>query len=117
GNSTVQGGGVWAYSALSSPALPAPMNPPPRPYYPGFEITFFLPVSGTAAGPASKFQLQPSPFLSACDPFRASTAHPGGMQICLADGSVQGMSQGISPTTYWWACTPSGGETLPSDWN
>jgi len=92
------------------------MNPPPKPFYPGFETTFFLPASGTAAGPASKFQIQPTPFLSNCDPYRASTGHTGGMQVCLADASVRSLSDGISPNTWWWACTPMGGETLASDW-
>lgn len=68
-------------------------------------------------GPASKFQVRPTPFDSgACDPGRASTAHPGGIQVCLADGSVRTISPGISPETWWAACTPSGGEVLSNDW-
>src|SRR5438128_2217127 len=62
------GGSYWAYSALSRPVLPAPMNPP-RPVYPGFEITFFAGVAPQSIGPASKFQVQPSPFVGNCDPF------------------------------------------------
>jgi prepilin-type N-terminal cleavage/methylation domain-containing protein len=68
-------------------------------------------------GPASKFQVRPAPFDSAaCDPRRASTAHLGGMRVGLADGSVRTLSAGISPETWWAACTPSGGEVLPADW-
>jgi prepilin-type N-terminal cleavage/methylation domain-containing protein/prepilin-type processing-associated H-X9-DG protein len=68
-------------------------------------------------GPASKFQLQPSPFgSSACDPRLASTPHSGGMQVCLADGSVRSISHGISPQTWWAACTPSDGEILGDGW-
>ena len=68
-------------------------------------------------GPASKFQVQPLPFLSAaCDVNRASTSHTGGMQTCLADGSVRNLAPSISPTTWWSACTPSGNEVLGSDW-
>jgi prepilin-type N-terminal cleavage/methylation domain-containing protein len=116
-----EGGSYWAFSALSSPALPPPMNPPPRPVYPGFQISFFLafPGGATAVGPASRFLLQPQPFLgpgSNCDPLRASTAHTGGMQVCLADGSVRGLAPAISPDTWWYACTPSGDEVLGSDW-
>src|SRR5262245_23327078 len=68
-------------------------------------------------GPASKFQVQPTPFASsACDPRLASTPHPGGMQACLADGSVRSISAAISPQTWWAACTPADGEVLGNDW-
>jgi prepilin-type N-terminal cleavage/methylation domain-containing protein len=115
------GGSFWAYSALSSPVLPPPMSGPPisHPYYPGFEISFFLAAGNagqTAVGPASKFQIQPSPFNGNCDPLRASSAHTAVMNGLLGDGSVRTLSAGISPTTWWWACTPSGGEVLASDW-
>jgi prepilin-type N-terminal cleavage/methylation domain-containing protein len=68
-------------------------------------------------GPASKFQQTPTPFTGpTCDPRRASTAHAGGMQVGLADGSVRSLSAGMSPETWWAACTPTGGEVLSSDW-
>jgi prepilin-type N-terminal cleavage/methylation domain-containing protein len=70
-----------------------------------------------AFGPQSKFQIQPSPFDGdACDPRLASTAHPGGMQVCLADGSGRSISPQISPDTWWAACTPADGESMGSDW-
>src|SRR6266550_5213448 len=71
---------------------------------------------GTGIGPQSKFQIQPSPFIGNCDPARTATAHPGGMQACLADASVRNLSAGISGNTWWFACTPFGGEVLGSDW-
>jgi len=68
-------------------------------------------------GPASKFQQQPTPFAGpACDPRRAATAHSGGMQVCLADGSVRSIGAGVRPETWWAACTPNGGEVLSADW-
>jgi hypothetical protein len=68
-------------------------------------------------GPSSKFQQLPTPYTgAACDPRRAATAHPGGMQVCLADGSVRSVSGGIRPETWWAACTPNGGEVLSADW-
>jgi prepilin-type N-terminal cleavage/methylation domain-containing protein len=112
------GGSFWAFSTLSSPALPKPMNPPPKPYYPGFDISFFAaaPGGGTAIGPASKFQVQPNPYQTNCDPLRASTPHTAVMMSLLGDGSVRAINGAISPNTWWFVCTPSGGEVLGSDW-
>ncbi|MSR32864.1 MAG: DUF1559 domain-containing protein [Gemmataceae bacterium] len=108
------GGSYWAYSALSSPVLPAPMNPP-RPVYPGFEITFFMAVPGAnAVGPQSKFQVTPTPFNGNCNPFQAATPHQA-MQGCMVDGSIRSISGGVSPNTWWAACTTNGGEVL-GDW-
>jgi len=46
----------------------------------------------------------------------ANSPHSGGINVCLGDGSVKFVSQGISATTWWWAMTPNGAEPLPSDW-
>jgi prepilin-type N-terminal cleavage/methylation domain-containing protein/prepilin-type processing-associated H-X9-DG protein len=71
---------------------------------------------GTGTGAASKFQIQPTPFLGNCDPARPSSPHSGGMNVALADGSVRVLTDGISATTWWAAVTPATGETLPNDW-
>jgi prepilin-type N-terminal cleavage/methylation domain-containing protein len=95
------GGDFWAYAA---PSL----------VFPAFANST---VGGNAIGPASKFQVQPSPFLSSgCDVTRASTSHGGGIQVTLADASVRSVPAGISGTTWWAACTPAGGEVLGTDW-
>ena len=70
-------------------------------------------------GTASKFQVRPLKFLAspgACDKRLASSGHTGGMNVCLADGIVRFLSDSISPTTWWAACTPANGETLGPDW-
>jgi prepilin-type N-terminal cleavage/methylation domain-containing protein/prepilin-type processing-associated H-X9-DG protein len=70
-------------------------------------------------GTASLFQVQPLNFLNSpgpCDRRLASSPHTGGMNVCLADGSVRFLAQGISGTTWWRACTPNGGEVLGPDW-
>ena len=72
-----------------------------------------------AQGPGSRFLLQPANFIAtngACYKQYASSPHTGGMNVCLGDGSVRFLSSGISGTTWWWACTPNGGEVLGSDW-
>jgi prepilin-type N-terminal cleavage/methylation domain-containing protein len=112
------GGSTWAYSAIHSPALPPPMNPEPQPIYASFESSYFAPKPGgaTAIGEPSIFQVQPLPFVGNCDPLRASTPHSA-MVVLLGDASVRLLSPSISPKTWWFACTPSGGEVLGSDWN
>jgi len=65
-------------------------------------------------GPTVGFQVVPAP--KTCDHFRASSPHTAGMNVGLGDGSVRFIAQAMSPQTFWFACTPAGGETLGSDW-
>ena len=62
------------------------------------------------------FQVQPSPYQTNCDPFRASSPHAGVMVVCLGDASVRTLHSGMSGTTWWAACTPKRGDVLGSDW-
>ena len=80
-------------------------------YLPYFAIPT---INGSPIGPASLFQVQPTQ--GSCDPSRASSAHTGGMNVALADGSVRFLAQSLSGTTWWAAVTPAGGEVLGSDW-
>jgi prepilin-type N-terminal cleavage/methylation domain-containing protein/prepilin-type processing-associated H-X9-DG protein len=70
------------------------------------------------AGPTYSFQVQPNPYLSmtTCEYRLPSTPHSGGIQVLLGDGSVRTVNGGISPATWWAACTPTGGEVLGNDW-
>ncbi len=94
------------------------------PVYPFFAWTIFdAPPSPLAAnlisiGPGSKPQFQPQPYtgpVSQCDPRLTQTAHAA-IQVSMGDGSVRGVSTGVSGATWWAAVTPSGGETLGPDW-
>ena len=67
-------------------------------------------------GPGSKFQMAPNPYATACDPSVAQSAHTGGMQVGLGDGSCRSVSAALSGATWWAVCTPNGGEVLGSDW-
>ncbi len=67
-------------------------------------------------GPASKFQTQPTPYQTACNPLVASTPHTGGMVTALSDGSVRSLSPGLSGNTWWAAVTPDGNDQLGSEW-
>src|SRR5262249_45061096 len=80
---------------------------PGHDYYPSIALKT---SDGANVGAGSIFQIQPSP--GNCDAARASSPHAGGMVTCLADGSVRFLTAGISPTTWWNAVTPNGGEVL-----
>jgi prepilin-type N-terminal cleavage/methylation domain-containing protein len=66
--------------------------------------------------PNAMFMIQPNPYQTVCDPYRASGAHTNTILVALGDGSVRGLSTGISPTTWWYACCPIDGQPMPSDW-
>jgi prepilin-type N-terminal cleavage/methylation domain-containing protein len=110
------GGTAWAYcTALPFPWQPPPMMLPGKPFQPGFCIPAMANQGApNAIGPMSRFQVQPN--LDNCDPTRAATAHAGGIQIGLADGSVRTLAPSLSGNTWWAAVTPRGGEVLGSDW-
>ena len=110
------GGTAWAYTtAFLFPWQPPPMTLPGKAFQPGFAIVALASRGAPdAIGPRSKFQLQPTP--GNCDPTRAATAHPGGIVVGLADGSVRTLSPSMNPDTWWAAVTPSGGEVLGSVW-
>jgi prepilin-type N-terminal cleavage/methylation domain-containing protein len=78
-------------------------------YYPRFAWQTWW---GTGAGPASKFQVRPTPFLGAnsqCDGARASTSHQV-MQVVLGDGSVRSLAASIDAQLWWDLCTPQDGK-------
>jgi prepilin-type processing-associated H-X9-DG protein len=92
------------------------MTLPPKAFYPGFAIVALAGRGApNAIGAGSIFQVQPSPYLGNCDPLRASTAHPGGIQVGLADGSVRTLAATMSGATWWATVTPSAGEVLGPD--
>ena len=70
-------------------------------------------------GLGTRFQVQPGPSpatTSSCNYNSPATAHTGGMNVMLMDASVRSVSPGITNNTWWFACTPAGGETLGNDW-
>jgi prepilin-type N-terminal cleavage/methylation domain-containing protein len=94
------------------------------PVYSAFAVTFWdippIPLSANmiSIGPKSKPMFSPTPYTgpsSQCDPRLASTAHAA-MQTAMMDGSVRGISPGITGSTWWAAVTPGGGEAMPNDW-
>jgi prepilin-type N-terminal cleavage/methylation domain-containing protein len=85
-------------------------------WYNDWQPDFANSAVGQLVGPGAKFQQQPNPWQSACDPRLTSTPHTGGIQVGLGDASVRTVNPAVSGTTWWAACTPQGGETLGGDW-
>jgi len=114
-----------------SPAVPlrTTATPPTTPTWSASPIWVKVGVDtagGSGAAPASITAL-PSPWTykvfqvaprgaTPCDTRVAQTPHIGGMIVGLGDGSVRTVNSNISEWTYWAACTPSGNESLYSDW-
>ena len=94
------GGTCWAYSQY---------GPGQAPLHPAFAVYW----NGSSTGPQSKFQTQPDP--AACDPTRASSPHPGGIQTLRADGNVRWLSSDVHPDIWWALCTRYGGEVIRDD--
>jgi hypothetical protein len=65
-------------------------------------------------GPGSMFQVLPT--AEQCDRNRAQSAHVSGMNVALADGSCRLLGQGLSPDTWWAACTPRARDFVGTDW-
>jgi prepilin-type N-terminal cleavage/methylation domain-containing protein len=82
-------------------------------YNPSFENTW-RGYGATNVGPGSKFQVRPA--VADCRPGTAQAATASGLSVGMMDGSVRNLSSGLSGTTWWAACTPSGGEVLANDW-
>jgi prepilin-type N-terminal cleavage/methylation domain-containing protein len=75
------------------------------------------PGSIPSTGPTTHFQVRPFPYASnRCQYWVPQTASAGGILVGLADGGVRSVGPGVSPATWWAACTPAGGESLGADW-
>ncbi|HLJ95166.1 MAG TPA: DUF1559 domain-containing protein [Gemmataceae bacterium] len=87
--------------------------------WPNADASFSPTFASFNNGPSSLFQTQPTNDHihgeGLCDPTRASTAHSGGMQVCMADGSVRLLAANIQPNLWWAFCTPAGNEAIAAD--
>ena len=103
-----KGGNTWSFWSVAKIANYLPDD---YPFNPFFAHDYY---ASNGIGLPSIFQVQPS--MGNCDPNRASTPHPGGMQVALADGSVRTLAAGMNAQTWWNACMPDDGIPLGSDW-
>jgi prepilin-type N-terminal cleavage/methylation domain-containing protein/prepilin-type processing-associated H-X9-DG protein len=65
---------------------------------------------------ANTYMFQDRPLPSACDNWRAQSGHSGGMNVCLADGSIRFVAASVSQATWTSALLPSDGTPLGPDW-
>jgi type II secretory pathway pseudopilin PulG len=76
--------------------------------------------AGTAWAPAfaylNKGKFQAFPAAEHCDATLAQGLQPEGIHVGMGDGSVRLVATAVSPQTWWYACTPAGGEVLGADW-
>ena len=61
-----------------------------------------------------KFQMNPN-FLTGCDSARGQSAHSGGVNVGVGDGSVRFVSGSISAGTWIVVTNPTDGQAVPSD--
>src|SRR5262249_38189730 len=59
---------------------------------------------------------QQKPVKALCDPLRLQSFSLGGIMVGLGDGSVRGISTGVSAVTWGRAIDPSDGLVLGNDW-
>jgi hypothetical protein len=98
--------GLWRPSVFDSQASPTSLGCPGC-----------VNVAGQSENGVSMFQVQPSPYASpVCDRTLPSTGHTGGIMVCMGDASTRLVTQAVSPTTWWYAATPAGGDILGPDW-
>jgi prepilin-type N-terminal cleavage/methylation domain-containing protein/prepilin-type processing-associated H-X9-DG protein len=71
-------------------------------------------IGDQLTGPASLFQVAPSQ--TNCDWRLAQSAHPSGMNVTLADGSVRLLPPSTTGTTWWLAVVPNDGQPNGPDW-
>jgi prepilin-type N-terminal cleavage/methylation domain-containing protein len=51
-----------------------------------------------------------------CHPYNATSQHTSVVLVALMDGSVKGVSTGVSYATWAYACTPDDGQVLGPNW-
>jgi prepilin-type N-terminal cleavage/methylation domain-containing protein len=65
---------------------------------------------------ANTLMFQPTPAARDCDNWRAQSAHPSGLTVCLADGSVRTVAPAVSQETWTSALLPRDGQTPGDGW-
>ena len=71
---------------------------------------------GSVYGVWGLYPPQINPGVNNANPYYPNSAHSSTCQVLLMDGSVRGVTSGISQTTWTYACTADDGQPLGSNW-
>jgi prepilin-type N-terminal cleavage/methylation domain-containing protein len=82
----------------------------------GFSGTTYLPLFNASVSYCTSNTITLSWTSASACMCRPVSPHTAVINTALADGSVRTLTSSISGTTFYYACTPSGGEVLGSDW-
>jgi prepilin-type N-terminal cleavage/methylation domain-containing protein/prepilin-type processing-associated H-X9-DG protein len=96
GNANSNGGSVWGRNLSYNST-----------YAPNFAVI---------ANYTSVYTFQAMPTFAAVSYDYPSSPHLSGINVLMADGSTQCVTNAVSITTWWAACTPAGADLLGSDW-
>jgi prepilin-type N-terminal cleavage/methylation domain-containing protein len=66
--------------------------------------------------PAARLPQDAPDFINTCDPNRPQSAHGGGLQVCLGDGSVRFVPVSVGPATWAAVNDPRDGTPPGGDW-
>ena len=70
----------------------------------------------TTTGPSPSFSPAGTPAASITNWQLPNSFYAGGCLVGMGDGSVRLVNSGVSPQTFYYACNPSDGNPLGSDW-
>jgi prepilin-type N-terminal cleavage/methylation domain-containing protein len=113
---------AWAWNTLangsdpwSSPTFGADQDQIWQMNADGAEFSF-PPNWGTTSTAAGSLGFQAGPSAQQCNWYVTQGGHTSNMMVSLGDGSVRGVSQGMTIATWVYACIPNDGFPLGSDW-
>ncbi len=72
---------------------------------------------GQVGYPAAPLPQNQPNYITGCDPTRTQSAHSGGLNVCLGDGSVRFVSVGVTAATWAAVNDPRDGAVPGPDWN
>jgi hypothetical protein len=77
---------------------------------------YYPDITSRGQGPGGNIAFQASPTAANCNWYVTQGAHSTTMMTALGDGSVRAVSTSMSLATWSYACHPSDGNAMGSDW-
>jgi hypothetical protein len=104
-NGYSSGGNAWAYPGISFSVTTS-----------GWLLTPVVANTQTHGAVAMTTVPQKRPTVAQCDKRFAQSGHTSTVQCLLGDGSVRGVSAGVTALTWQYALQPDDGQVLGTDW-